>query len=76
MSLNYSKAMEQANKARMKSLTGNKSGTVVVDRIPYDVVFNVNRQAYDLLLNGDLQVQLTAFVMNKAKKDAIEWLSN
>lgn len=71
----YSKALKQANKARYKSLT-SKSGTVVVDRVLYDVVFNAERQAYDLLLNGDVQVRLTAFKMSSAKKDAINWLTN
>ena len=73
--VNYSKALEQANKARHRSLT-SKSGTVVVDRILYDVVYNPTRQAYDILQAGELVVQLTAFTMSKAKKDAIEWLSN
>lgn len=75
MSLNHSKAMEQANIARNKSLNA-KNGTVVVDRILYNVVFNAQRQAYDLLLNGEIQIQLTAFKMANAKRDAIEWLSN
>lgn len=73
--INYTKALEQANKARYKSLT-SKSGTVVVDRILYDVIYNVERQAYDLFLNGELEIQLTSFTMAKAKKDAILWLTN
>jgi hypothetical protein len=74
--ISYSKALEEANIARNKSLSGKKNGTVVVDRILYNVVYNTERQAYDLLLNGELQIQLTAFIMSKAKKDAIAWLTN
>lgn len=75
MSLNYRNALKSADATRSKSLAG-KTGTVVVDRILYHVVYNAPRQAYDLMLDGGLQVQLTAFQMAKAKKDAIEWLSN
>lgn len=73
--INHNEALDQANQARAKSLN-SKSGTVVVDRILYDVVFNNQRQAYDLVMNGELQIHLTAFQMSKVKKDATEWLSN
>ncbi len=71
MSINYQKALNDADKARAYA----KNGTVKYQGTPYKLIFDRKRGGYDLLVKDEIH-HLTAFKISIARRDAIYWLSN